>query len=345
MVAPPRQVAVIRFPPRTHRDSTHMSNSGPGGTERETVHVLLASSRDWFASALQAVLEPEGFSFSHVRAGESALREAPAVDPDVVIIDEGLPDATAPELCRQLLEGSLRKSVPVLVYSPNFWHESEQAEAMRAGAWDIIREPIRSRLLVVKLRRLLQIKRLIERTADEALSDAETGLFNLAGLMRTLPILGSLAERSEAPLSCAVLGPTVVAAGTELERQRRDTARLCASHTRMSDVCAWVGESDVALVAYNASVTTATSIVRRLSGLAESLRREGEEAISLSAGIVELPPGQFVAERRAALAVGAEAGARPVADRIASLARFAAAQNALRQVRDEGGGIRIAETS
>lgn len=322
-----------------------MSNPG-AGDEREAIHVLLASARDWFASALQAVLEPEGFSFVHVRKGEAALRDAPTVDPDLVIVDEGLPDITAPELARRMVGEVLRTSIPVLVYSPNFWHERQQAEAMRAGAWDIIREPIRSRLLVAKLERLLRIKRLIETTEEGTLSDPATGLFNLSGLMHTLPIVASLAERSEARLSCAVLGPTTPATGEIRARQRRETAQLCSEHTRLSDVCGWVGDVDVALVVYNADVTRATTVIRRLSQLAEPLTGNGGAEAPLSAGIVELSPSDFTTERKAARrrAELAEEGA-PVVDQIASLSRFAAAQNALRKARETGGGIRIAESA
>lgn len=314
------------------------------GSERGEVRVLLATSRDWFASALQAVLEPEGFSFAHVRSGEGALEEAARSSPSVVVIDEGLPDTTAAELCERLVSGVVPRSVPLLVYSPNFWHETEQAEAMRAGAWDIIREPIRSRLLVAKLDRLLRIGHLIEATdggAEEAEVE-EKGLFSLTGLVRTVPVLGSIAERSLAPLSCAVLGPTAPASGERLERQREATARLCARHTRASDLCGFLGESDLALVAYNADVTATTRIVRRLSEAADA---EEAEAGELSAGIVALPVGRGTGEtrdrkpgRRAAPVDG-----EPVADRIASLARFAAAQLALREARAAGGGIRVAE--
>lgn len=322
-----------------------MPESSMGGNERETVDVLLASARDWFVSALQAVLEPEGFTFTHVASGELAVRDAPVIDPDVVILDEGLPDTTASELCRELISGPLKGSIPILVYSPNFWHESEQAEAMRAGAWDIIREPIRSRLLVAKLHRLVQIKRLIDSTEEDSLADTETGLFNLSGLMRTLPILGSLAQRSDAPLSCAVLGPTVPASGEELERQRRKTVRLCAQHTRLSDLCAWVGQSDVALVAYDSDIEATTGIVRRLTSLALSLETDPSDLVPISAGIVEMPPSEFVAGRRELPTEKAKTGeGRSTAESIASLSLFAAAQNALRKAREVGGGIRIAAT-
>lgn len=319
-----------------------MGKPGEAAEAVQAVHVLLATSRDWFASALGAVLEPEGFTFSHVRSGEGALADVTARRPDIVVIDEGLPDASAADLCRGLIRGPLGTSIPVLVYSPNFWHETEQAEAMRAGAWDIIREPIRSKLLVAKLERLLQIKRLIESTEREALSDTDTGLFNLSGLLRTLPVLGSLAERSDTSLSCAVVGPTRPAEGDVRRRQRADTALLCQTHTRMSDLCGWVADTDIAVVAYGTDVAGATVMARRLGALAGPAPdgEAGAEEV-LSAGVVELPVDEFVAARRRALAQDPP-DPRPITDQIASLGRFAAAQDALRQAREAGGGIRIA---
>ncbi len=313
--------------------------AGDGGSGRP-VRVLLASARDWFASALQAVLEPEGFSFTQLRSGEAVLERVDELRPDLVIIDEGLPDIGTPELCRRLVRTPSGSSLPILVYSPNFWQETEQAEAMRAGAWDVIREPVRSLLLVAKLRRLLRIRALIESVEREAASDGGLRLFTFAGLVRVLPVLGSLAQRQRVPISCAFFGPTRAAGEGLVDRHRREAARLCAAHTRLSDVCAPVGEGDLVLVAYDADPSEATLIIRRLGQLISW--EEADRGEPLSAGIVELSPEEFVRGREAETAA-VEAGAP--AERVARLARFAAAQSALREARESGGGIRIAEVA
>ncbi|MFQ5891050.1 MAG: response regulator [Gemmatimonadota bacterium] len=313
-----------------------MPSTTDTGPVTRSIHVLLVSAHDWFASALQAVLEPEGFTFARVRSGRIALRDAGVIDPDIVIIDEGLPDLDAPALSAALSSGPLKPSVPILVYSPNFWHETAQAEAMQAGAWDIIKEPVRSRLIVAKLRRLLEIKRLIESSEEGSLSDMATGLFNLAGLMRMLRILGAVANRTEAVLSCAVLGPTE--AGRELiGRERETVAGLFSTNTRGSDVCGWVSDTDIAVVAYDTTAAGMTMLVQRLNRLAA----EGWEASGptpLSAGVVELAATPLAEGTR-----GEEARGAPGTRRMASLSRFAAAQNALREAREAGGGIRVAE--
>ena len=159
---------------------------------------------------------------------------------------------------------------------------------MRAGAWDIIKEPVRSNLIVAKLRRLLEIKRLIEATEEGSLSDISTGLFNLAGMMRMLRVMGAAARRHGLPLSCVVLGPTVVPDRDELDAFRRRTSGLCTGNVRESDVCGWMSESDLGIVAYGTDAAGVTSMVRRLSEVATAAPG-GDVLTPISAGIVDPP--------------------------------------------------------
>ncbi len=312
--------------------------NGPRLPRVDSITVMLVSAHDWFASALQAVLEPEGFQFTRVRSARVALRDGSQMSPDMVIIDEGLPDMDVSDLAASLGAGVLKPSVPILVYSPNFWHEQEQAAAMRAGAWDIIKEPVRSNLVVAKLRRLLDIKLLIEAAEEGSLSDVSTGLLNLAGMMRMLRVLGGAARRYGGALSCAVVGPTRAPDAELLDGVRRQAASLCAGTVRESDVCGWVGDTELGIVAFGTDAAGVTSMVRRLTEVAAA------ETIStgltpLSAGIVELTDR---------FETGADDESRhvaPMVGRIVSLSGIAAAQAAYREACDAGGGIRIADAS
>ncbi|MCL7928144.1 MAG: hypothetical protein M8860_09325 [marine benthic group bacterium] len=314
-----------------------MSESLRPDTQSRSTSVLLVTAHDWFASALQAVLEPEGFAFARVRSARLAVRDSRLVNPEIVIIGENLPDMKVPELSRALRSAGLRDSVPILVYSPNFWAESDEAAAMAAGAWDIIKEPVRSQLIVAKLRRLLEIKRLIELTEEGSLTDTATGLYNLAGLMRVVRLLEANASRTAVPMSCVVLGPAEPATGDRLEIQRQATAEVAKRTLRTSDAMGWLGETELGVVAYNTSAAGVTTMVRRLNRQIEPIGDWRPGTGPFSAGIVEFPSTDLGAE---------DAKARnPVANRIASLTRFAAARTALRQAREGGGGIRIAEIS
>lgn len=312
---------------------------GNAGATTET-RILLGTARSWFAEALRAVLEHEGYRFVVVETAREVLARAPAEVPDLVILDEGLPDQGSPELCRALVEGPLPSSVPILVYSANLWQEQTHARAMRAGAWDVIREPVRSSLLVAKLERLLRIRRLIE-SSEEALEGLAGEPEPLALLLRYLPKMAALAQRYEAPLTCAVFGPTRVESGRSLDRQREEASRLCRHFVRGSDLCAWIGDTDVVVIAYDADVTGATRLVQRLNERSEERADEGRMS-PLSAGVVALTAGEFLKLRSAAAEQEGEAS-EGVASHIARLSRLAAAQSALREARESGGGIRVAE--
>lgn len=282
---------------------------------------------------MRAVLEPEGYVLQQAGSVEQVLRDAGARRPGVVILDEGLPDCSVPELCAALLDRELPRSTPILVYSAAYWEEAEETAAMRAGAWDVIREPIRSRLLVEKLRRLVQIQCLIEAAEEDAMAVDASGTLTLGGLFRVLGVLGPLARRQGVGIGCAVLGPTEPASDRDrLAEQRTSTAELVARHTRGSDVRAWVGDADLALVAFGTGREAMRSIVDRLTRVVESPaggqpRRGPHEP--WSAGLTELDP---------------EAYRQLPGDRLASLSQIAQAQAALRTAREAGGGIETAES-
>lgn len=304
----------------------------------EVIRVLLVSTHDWFTSALQAVLEPEGFVFAHVRSARHAMRHVEQSEPDIVILSERLPDLDAAGLVRTLRAGGLPGSVPLLVYSPNFWNEEEQAKAVAAGAWDVIREPLRPAIVVARLRRLLAIGRLIRATDGAGIGD-EAGLPDLAGLASSMQRIEATAYRNAVPLSCVVIGPSRPAVGSELERQRAAAAALCADNLRLSDLYGWIGDVDVGVVAYNTTAAGLISLVRRLN---EQLTPEDDYRMlnPLSAGVVEFHAGPGTRGEAGAdgRAIGMH-GMQP--PKIASLSRLAAAQAALREARAGGGGIRI----
>ncbi len=302
----------------------------PSAGRRRPGRILLASSRGWLATSLSPVLEPEGFDLRHVRSGALAIREALADPPDIVLLDAGLSDGPVSELCRAFA-GRLR-GVPILVYSPSLWADEERSEALRAGAWEVLAEPVRPGLLIMKLRRLIHIKRLIEvSNGMDGPGDGSRAL-RLGELLRILRVLGSLAARERRPLGCAVLGPTSPAQEPrEAGSQRRATSRLIDRNTRGSDISAWVGETDLALVAYGADLERLRRIMGRLGDLAGS----SPDPLTVSAGLVTLEPDLLVEG-------GPAAGEMP-AERFASLSGLAAARGALHEARSRGGGVRSAE--
>lgn len=314
------------------------------GEERgEARAVLLGTVKDWFASALRAVLEPEGFTVYRAHSSEEVLSFVTRMEPDLVVLDAGLPPVDPPELSRLLLDGPLPRHVPLLYHSPGGMGASGESAAMlQAGAWGVLEDPVRPATLVAQLRRYLSIGRRMRDGAERNLYvDPETEVLTLTGLMRLVPALSNLARRRGTPVTYTVIGPTEPGSGQLLEQQKRRTAELCRQHLRKSDFVGWLEEgTDLVVVAYGTSRSGAGGLARRLNHLAEEQTRAAELRYTLSAGILEVEPSRKGAEAR-----GREGnGKSPETElKLESLHALAAAQTALQKARNAGGGIRFAE--
>lgn len=261
------------------------------------MNILLGTAKDWFAAALKAVLEPEGFEVRWATGRDDLLQMAATGRPEAVLLDEALVGEETPQLCRELVAEALDDSVPLLLYASGVIGESLYAEAYEAGVWSIFEEPIRARLLVAALRRFLAIgSRARHRGAE--LAPEETEPLDRSALERLLPVLRAAASREAAPLSCVVIGPTRLGTGELLQRQRNMTAELCGRHLRSSDLFGWMDGSDIAILAFGAGSLGAEALVRRLNEAAAGRADVDRETAVLSAGIFELPASRNGSEAR-----------------------------------------------
>lgn len=292
--------------------------------------VLLASPREWLASSLRAVLEPQGWRFDHVATTDALLAETTGTPPDVVILDEGLSRESVRDLLSELGRAG-DDGIPVLLYSAGDWESSDRETALGAGAWDVIVEPVRTHELLEKLARLGQLKTMLDASSSATGGAGAEAPYHLSRMLRSLPLVRSIAERSGAEVGCAVVGPTHPEADEgSLEAQRDETLSLVAGQIRNSDLCAWVGPADLAVLLYGAGIDGLGAFVGRV---ARSGITRGGPSRSMSAGIVTLagePHGR-----------GGE-GAGPDRSTVTVLGQVDAARSALGRAREAGGGVRVA---
>ena len=299
------------------------SGSGKG-------RILLASPREWLASSLRAVLEPQGWSFESVDTAEALLAAVADAPPDIVILDEGLCEGSVRELLGHLGRTG-ENGIPVLLYSPGDWESSDRETALGAGAWDVIVEPVRTGELLEKLARLEQLKAMMDASSAATGGAGSEAPYHLSQMLRSLSLVRSIAQRSGAEIGCAVVGPTRPAEEAKpLGAERDETLVLVAGQIRESDLCAWVGPADLAVLLYGAGIDGLGAFVGRV---ARSGATRGGGSRSMSAGIVTL-----------ARDTHARGGDGTPTDRSAAtvLGQIDAARSALRRAREAGGGVRVA---
>jgi two-component system, OmpR family, KDP operon response regulator KdpE len=97
---------------------------------------------------LRATLTSEGYRLFEVATGADAIVEVAQRQPDVVVLDLGLPDMDGLEVIRRLREWS---AVPIIVLSAR-GQERDKVTALDAGADDYVSKPFSAGELLARLR-------------------------------------------------------------------------------------------------------------------------------------------------------------------------------------------------
>ena len=107
--------------------------------------LLLVEDEDAIAEALAEGLRHEGFAVDRVASGLAALE---AAEPDLVLLDVGLPDTDGFTVCRELRR---RSSVPIIILTAK-GEEIDRVVGLEVGADDYIVKPFGFRELIARIR-------------------------------------------------------------------------------------------------------------------------------------------------------------------------------------------------
>jgi DNA-binding response OmpR family regulator len=113
--------------------------------ETRVMRLLLVEDEDAIAEPLAEGLRREGFDVDRVATGAEALR---VDEPDLVLLDLGLPDTDGFTLCRELRD---RSDVPIIMVTAR-GEEIDRVVGLEVGADDYIVKPFGLRELVARIR-------------------------------------------------------------------------------------------------------------------------------------------------------------------------------------------------
>src|SRR5216684_664015 len=129
----------------------------PPGVSPPSPVVVLIEDEPQIRRFLRATLGSSGYRLYEATSGEDGLVEAATRQPDVVILDLGLPDIDGLQVIRRLREWS---KVPIIVLSAR-GQEGDKVAALDAGADDYVSKPFAVGELLARLR-VDQVKRQVQ---------------------------------------------------------------------------------------------------------------------------------------------------------------------------------------
>lgn len=114
--------------------------------------VLIVEDDEAIAEVVQRILRIDGYKTEIASDGVAGLALAASFDPDIVILDLGLPQIDGTEVARRLREAG---DVPILVLTARDATEAK-VEGLDAGADDYLVKPFEREELLARLRALLR---------------------------------------------------------------------------------------------------------------------------------------------------------------------------------------------
>jgi PleD family two-component response regulator len=271
-----------------------------------TPQVLIASHHAAPATELHQVAERRGYGVHRAYTGTHALEAAHSRSPDLVVLDESLPDMDVLDACRALRDDPhVGPGTPLLLITAGRPSPAEHHAALRSGVWEYLALPFHSEELAARLDTyvLLKLDSDRARRAGPVLDDA--GLYTLQGLALRAHELTLQAFHHAEPVACLALAPVTFdernASAVDL------VAHVLRTTGRRSDAIGRVGPGEFAVIAPGTdrvgAVLFAERLARAVAGAAPATRpslRAGYDAVA-NARYTPVEPHKMLARATSAL--------------------------------------------
>jgi two-component system phosphate regulon response regulator PhoB len=129
---------------------------GPTNMIEHKPLILIVDDEVELARSVAYGFEQEGFATRHAATGKAAVDAA--VDgptPDLILLDQMLPDLNGTEVCRELRRHPNTRSVPIVFLTARD-NEIDRVVAFELGADDYVAKPFSVRELTLRVRALLR---------------------------------------------------------------------------------------------------------------------------------------------------------------------------------------------
>jgi two-component system KDP operon response regulator KdpE len=111
-------------------------------------HILVIDDEPQILRAIRAILTEKQFKVTTASCGEEGLTLAASSEPDIVILDLGLPDMDGVEVCMRLREWT---QIPIIILSVRD-SERDKVAALDKGADDYLTKPFGIEELLARVR-------------------------------------------------------------------------------------------------------------------------------------------------------------------------------------------------
>ncbi|MEZ4379128.1 MAG: response regulator [Gemmatimonadales bacterium] len=262
--------------------------------------IIIVNDHEWTARSVETLLTAAGHRTLRAFTGAQLRDLLGREQPDALILDVQLPDATALELLPRLVAtGAIDASLPVILTTAGPSGRAMRLRAAEAGAWGFFGQPLDGAALLCQLRVFVDAYR-ATRAREAAVGRGVHTATTLAGRARELAAMG---RRAGVPVACVT-----VELGEVTEPEEIAVAEALRDAGRRGDAVGRLGQGRLAVLAYGADAHGAARLVERLTETIGAVRADLRAVVTALTGRGEGDPaaGDSV-EELLALALAAPA--------------------------------------
>jgi diguanylate cyclase (GGDEF)-like protein len=245
---------------------------------------------------VQVRLSKEAVVIHSAHDGDSGLKAARQIRPDLILLDVEMPGRDGFAVCVELKSDPATMDTPIIFLTGTTSTE-DKIRGLELGASDYITKPFDPGELRARVRASLRARYLVELLSKKAMIDGLTGLWNRSYLDLHLHMELSAARRSGQPLSCVMADVDHFKAINDTcghgfgDEVLREVAAVFTRCCRAEDIACRYGGEEFTVLLPNTPVEGALELAERLRNEIERCRlayRETPVNVTCSFGVANL---------------------------------------------------------
>lgn len=145
--------------------------------------ILIVDDEAILLHGLKSLLSAEDYEVVGAENGRSAVELFKKEEPDLVVLDVGLPDIDGFEVLERIMKFQKDKYIPVIFLTATV-DMGAKIKAFHGGAVDYLTKPFSTAELLVRIENFLRIKKQHDMLKDESIHDKMTGVLNKVNFMK-----------------------------------------------------------------------------------------------------------------------------------------------------------------
>jgi diguanylate cyclase (GGDEF)-like protein len=258
--------------------------------------ILLIDDSPEIHTLVKVRLSKEQVVLHSAHDGTAGLEAARNLQPDLILLDVGLPGRDGFAICAELKSDRRTANIPI-IFLTGATSTDEKIRGLELGATDYVVKPFEPAELRARVRAALRTKNLVELLSRKAMIDGLTGLWNRAYLDAHMAIELAAARRNQTPLACIMADIDQFKSindtyghgfGDDVLRSIAATLTECC---RVTDIVCRYGGEEFTILLPDTAIAPATEIAERLRGRIERtplLFRDSPVRVTCSFGVANL---------------------------------------------------------